>query len=84
MDEALNGRRRLSGFNEETIVGSWRLGSACVSSSHCRVDCGMPADYGTKASPIQFKIDLKPKHPLVFAGKSFDDIEIWVKRFRTF
>ena len=39
----------------------------------------MLEDCGTERPPIGFKIDLKPKDPPVFAGKSIDDIEIWVK-----
>ena len=39
---------------------------------------------GIGRSPIRFKIDLKPKNPLVFAGKSTDDIAVWVKQVSNF
>ena len=33
---------------------------------------------------MHFKIDLKPKDPQVFAGKSSEDIELWVKPVKSF
>ena len=79
MDEDIFGQRHLSGFEEFSIVGSKRSGSSTVSTARGRVACGMPEGCGTGGSPIRFEIDLKPKDPPVFAGKSTNDIEIWVK-----
>ena len=44
----------------------------------------MPEGYGIEGSPIRFKIDLKPKDPPIFASKSFNDIEVWVKHVSKF
>ena len=44
----------------------------------------MPEGCGTEGSLVRFKIDLKPKGPLFFAGKSIDDIEVWVKQVSNF
>ena len=44
----------------------------------------MPIDCGTEGSLVRFKIDLKPKDPPIFAGKSTDDVEIWVKQVLNF
>ena len=79
MDEDIFGQRHLSGFEEFSIAGSRKSGNSAVSAAKGRVACGMPEGYGIEGSPVRFKIDLKPKDPPVFVGKSTYDIEIWVK-----
>ena len=45
-------RLHSNGFDENSIAGNWRLGSAYVSTSHRRVDCEMLEGCGTEGSPI--------------------------------
>ena len=81
MDEGYD-RIHFSDFS--SIVGSRRFGGSVISTTRGRADCGMPEGCGTEGSPVRFKIDLKPKDPLVFAKKSSYDIEIWVKQVSNF
>ena len=67
-----------------SIVSSRRSGSVAVPSPRGRLDCGMPEGCGTEGSPVRFKIDLKPKDPPVFAGKTTEDVDIWVKQVSNF
>ena len=74
----------LSGFHSVSR-GSRRSGSAYVSTPSIRADdCGGPEGCGTEGSLVRFKIDLKPKDPPIFVGKSTDDVEVWAKQVTNF
>ena len=45
-----------------------------------RLGCGHPEGCGTEGSTVRFRIDMKPKDPLAFAGKTSEDVEVWVKQ----
>ena len=81
MAQSMNEIRTSKWVNRHgSVVSSRQLGSATVLSPLGRAnDCGMPEGCGTEGSLVRFKIDLKPKDLLVFAGKGNEDVGIWVK-----
>ena len=45
---------------------------------HRQKDCGEERGCGSDGPVDQVRFDIKPKDPLVFIGKSSDDVEVWV------